>query len=59
MVNHQEQEPAEDRVTVEGWLLIILVMAALVLSVRLQLDRSAVLRDAHAPGQAMEVTSSR
>ena len=55
MVNHQEQEPAEDRVTTEGWLLVILVIVVLVFSVQLQLDRSAVLPDHHDTGQVTRV----
>ena len=53
MVNYQEQEPTEDRVTTEGWLLVILVVVALVLSVQLQLAHSAVLQDNHDTGQVM------
>ena len=54
-MNHQEQEPAEDRVTTEGWLLVILVIVVLVFSVQLQLDRSAVLPDHHDTGQVTRV----
>ena len=52
-MNYQEQEPTEDRVTTEGWLLVILVVVALVLSVQLQLAHSAVLQDNHDTGQVM------
>lgn len=55
MVNDPEQTPGEDRVTTEGWLLIIAVILAVALSVQIQLDRAAALHGTHGPGQVARV----
>ena len=59
MVNKPEKESIWDQSAALGWVLIGVVIVAVTLSTRLQLARSADLQDAHAPGQAVEVTSSR
>ena len=42
MVNDLEKTPGEDRVTTEGWLLLILVIMPVVLSVHIQLAHPEV-----------------